>query len=120
MKDEAEANAESDKLEKELVDKVNMADNLIFQTEKKIKEFSDKLTEEDKTALNTDLDEVRKSHSNKDVEKIDETTKKLNETWAQISTRLYQQQSEAPQEPQSDNTDTGNGNVEDADFEEVK
>ena len=120
MKDEAEANAESDKLEKELVDKVNMADNLIFQTEKQIKEFSDKLTEEDKTALNTDLDEVRKSHSNKDVEKIDETTKKLNETWAQISTRLYQQQSEAPQEPQSDNTDTGNGNVEDADFEEVK
>jgi molecular chaperone DnaK len=120
MKDEAEANAESDKLEKELVDKVNMADNLIFQTEKQIKEFSDKLTEEDKTSLNNDLEEVRKAHSNKDVEKIDETTKKLNETWAQISTRLYQQQSESPQEPQSDNTDTCNGNVEDADFEEVK
>jgi molecular chaperone DnaK len=120
MKDEAEANAESDKLEKELVDKVNMADSLIFQTEKQIKEFSDKLTEEDKTSLNNDLEEVRKAHSNKDVEKIDETTKKLNETWAQISTRLYQQQSESPQEPQSDNTDTGNGNVEDADFEEVK
>ena len=119
MKDEAEANAESDKLEKELVDKVNMADSLIFQTEKQIKEFSDKLTEEDKTALNTDLEEVRKAHSNKDVEKIDETTKKLNETWAQISTRLYQQQSESPQEPQSDNTDTGNGNVEDVNFEEV-
>ena len=122
MKDEAEANAESDKLEKELVDKVNMADNLIFQTEKQIKEFSDKLTEEDKTALNTDLDEVRKSHSNKDVEKIDETTKKLNETWAQISTRLYQQQSEAPQEPQvNTDTDTGNGgDVEDTSYEEVK
>jgi molecular chaperone DnaK len=121
MKDEAEANAESDKLEKELVDKVNMADNLIFQTEKQIKEFSDKLTEEDKTALNTDLDEVRKAHSDKNVEKIDESTKKLNETWTQISTRLYQQQSqETSQESQSDNTDTGNGNVEDADFEEVK
>ena len=117
MKDEAEANAESDKLEKELVDKVNMADSLIFQTEKQIKEFSDKLTEEDKTELNADLDEVRKAHSDKNVEKIDESVSKLNETWSKISTRLYQ---ETPQEPQSDNTDTGNGNVEDVNFEEVK
>ena len=116
MKDEAEANAESDKLEKELVDKVNMADNLIFQTEKQIKEFSDKLTEEDKTSINADLDEVRKAHSDKNVEKIDESVSKLNETWSKISTRLYQ---ETPQEPQSDNTDTGNGNVEDVNFEEV-
>ena len=117
MKMDAEANAESDRLEKEKVDKVNMADNLIFQTEKQMKEFSEKLTEEDKTSLNTDLEEVRKAHSNKDVEKIDESIAKLNETWSKISTRLYQ---EAPQEPQSNNNDNGNGDVEDTSYEEVK
>ena len=120
MKAEAEANAESDRLERELVDKVNMADNQIFQTEKQMKEFADKLTEEDRTSLNTDLDSLREAHSSKDVEKIDETSNKLNETWQTISTRLYQQYQE---EPQSSNESTDNGNggdVEDTSYEEVK
>jgi molecular chaperone DnaK len=120
MKAEAEANAESDRLERELVDKVNMADNQIFQTEKQMKEFGDKLTEEDRTSLNTDLDSLREAHSSKDVEKIDETSNKLNETWQTISTRLYQQSQE---EPQSSNESTDNGNggdVEDTSYEEVK
>ena len=116
MKSEAEANAESDRLERERVDKINMADNLIFQTEKQIKEFSDKLTDEDKKSLNSDLDELKSAHSSKDVDKIDEASKKLNDTWSAISTRLYQQGSQEP----TNNTDSGDGSVEDTSYEEVK
>ena len=117
MKAEAELNAESDRIERELVDKVNMADNLIFQTEKQIKEFADKLTEEDKSALNQDLESLKTAHSTKDVQAIDTSSEKLNSTWSTISTRLYQEsQSEATQEPH-----TGNGSdVEDTSYEEVK
>ena len=110
MKREAEANAESDKLEKEKVDKVNMADSLIFQTEKQIKEFDEKLTDEDKTSLNSCLDELKSAHSNKDVSAIDVASQKLNDTWATISTRLYQQQPQ--QEPQQEG-------VQDTTYEEV-
>ncbi len=117
MKSDAEANAESDRLEKERVDKVNMADGLIFQTEKQIKEFSDKLTDEDKKSLQSDLDELKSAHSSKDLDKIDESSKKLNDTWAAISTRLYQQSS---QESPNNNTDSGDGSVEDTSYEEVK
>jgi molecular chaperone DnaK len=119
MKAEAEANAESDRIERELVDKVNMADNLIFQTEKQMKEFGEKLTEEDRASLNTDLDALREAHSSKDAEKIDETSNKLNETWQTISTRLYQQSQEEPQNESATET-SGNDEVQDADFEEVK
>ena len=119
MKAEAELNAESDRLERELVDKVNMADNLIFQTEKQMKEFGEKLTEEDRASLNTDLDALREAHSSKDAEKIDETSNKLNETWQTISTRLYQQSQEEPQNESATET-SGNDEVQDADFEEVK
>jgi molecular chaperone DnaK len=119
MKAEAEANAESDRIERELVDKVNMADNLIFQTEKQIKEFDEKLTEEDKSALNADLETLKTAHSTKDAQSIDTASEKLNSTWSTISTRLYQ---ETQSEPQV-NTDTDNGNggdVEDTSYEEVK
>ena len=119
MKQEAEANAESDRLEKEKVDKLNAADNLIFQTEKQIKEFADKLSEEDKTALNTDLQSLKDAHATKEVEKMDEASKKLNETWTAISTKLYQQsQAAGEQTPPSDNT--GGDNVQDTSYEEVK
>jgi len=91
MKEEAEANAEADNLERERVEKLNKADSLIFQTEKQIKEFDEKLTEDDKTALNADLDELRKAYSDKDVQKIDEASEKLNGTWSSISTKLYEQ-----------------------------
>ena len=103
--------------EREKVEKVNMADNLIFQTEKQIKEYSEKLTEDDKSLLNTDLEALKKAHSEKDVTAIDETSQKLNSTWQTISTRLYQ---ETQSEPQPSSTDTGNGDVEDTSYEEVK
>jgi molecular chaperone DnaK len=118
MKAEAEENAESDRLEKEKIDKLNMADSLIFQTEKQIKEFSEKLTEDDKSTLKSDLDELKKAHSEKDLEKIDESSQKLNESWSTISTRLYQESNESNVE--SDVNSNPSDEVQDADFEEVK
>jgi molecular chaperone DnaK len=116
MKSEAELNAEADRLEKEKVDKLNMADNLIFQTEKQMKEFDEKLTEEDKSSLKSDLSSLREAHSSKDVDKIDEASNKLNETWSSISTRLYQQTNESV-----DSSGPGSeGDVEDTSFEEVE
>lgn len=114
MKAEAEANAESDRLEKERIDKVNMADNLIFQTEKQIKEFSEKLTEQDKSALNSDLDSLKKAHSEKDITAIDDASQKLNTTWQTISTRLYQ---ETQTETQTSNENVSD--VEDTSYEEI-
>lgn len=114
MKQEAEANAEADQKERDLVEKLNTADNFIFQTEKQMKEFSEKLTEEDRTALDADLSELKKAHAEKDVDKIDEFTKKLGETWNTISTRLYQQSSE--EQP----TNEGNSDdIQDVSYEEV-
>ena len=112
MKQEAEANAEADKKEKEKVDKINQADSMIFQTEKQIKEYSDKLTEENKNQLNECLSELKEAHKLADIDKIDSSMTKLNETWNKISTELYNSSSDNPKE----NTD----NVEDVNFEEVK
>lgn len=114
MKAEAEANAESDRLEREKVEKLNQADSQIFQTEKQIKEFDDKLTEEDKSELNEKLASLKAAYDEKDIAKIDEASSKLNESWNAISTKLYQASGEATSEAKSDDE------VQDADFEEVK
>lgn len=118
MKEEAEANAESDKLEREKADKVNQADALIFQTEKQLKEFSDKLTDDDKKNLQSALEDLKKAHSSKETEQIDEASKKLNDTWSAISTRMYQQNAN---ESNNTNNDSGSqdGGVEDIPAEEV-
>jgi len=116
MRQEAEANAEADKLEKEKVEKLNAADSLIFNTEKQIKEFDDKLTEENKNQLKSDLDELRKAHSDADLAKIDESMDRLNSTWSSISTKLYEQN----QTETTNETTSGSDEVSDVDFEEVK
>lgn len=113
MKSEAEANAESDRLERELVEKLNLADSLIFQTEKQIKEFDDKLSDEDKSQLNTCLESLRKAHTERNINMIDESTNKLNETWSGISTKLYTQGEEQQ-------TTDDVGDTQEAQFEEVK
>lgn len=118
MKSEAEANAESDRIEKEKVEKINMADTLIFQTEKQIKEFSEKLTEDDKSSLTSKLNELKEAHAQKDVEKIDQSSASLNETWQTISTRLYQESSESDQSTGEQGGEPGK--TEDVDYEEVK
>ena len=119
MKSEAEANAEADTKERERAEKLNAADSLIFQTEKQIKEFSDKLTEEDKTALDSKLGQLKTAFSEKDLEKIDLASNELNQTWSEISTRIYQQ-SQQQAGSTNDSTDPQNDEVQDADFEEVK
>lgn len=117
MKREAEANAEADRLEKEKADKVNMADSLIFQTEKQLKEFSDKLTEDDKKKLGDCLTELKAAHSSKDIQKIDETSQALNTAWSEISTRIYQNSSTS--EATSETNQSGD-NTQDVNYEEVK
>ena len=124
MKADAEANAEADQLEREKVDKINAADSMIFQTEKQIKEFDEKLTEEDKTAINEKLDTLKKAHAEADVTSIDSSIQALNETWGPISTRLYQESAnentEQPNTNDASNDTPGSDTVEDVDFEDVK
>jgi molecular chaperone DnaK len=115
MKDEAEANAEADAKEREMVDKLNSADSLIFQTERQIKEFGDKLSDDDKVELNEKLTELKVSYSEKDLQKIEIFSNELNETWGKISTKLYQQSETESSNGSSNPSDE----VQDADFEEV-
>jgi molecular chaperone DnaK len=120
MKREAAENAESDKIERERIDKLNQADGLIFQTEKQIKEFGDKLTEENTTELNSCLDTLKSAHSAQNLEEIDSAMNKLNEAWQRISTDLYNRSS---QEEASQATGTEGGDTvepQDIQFEEVK
>ena len=115
MKQEAEANAEADKLERERVDKINGADNMIFQTEKQIKEFGDKLSDSNKSELESVLGELKEAHKSGDVDKIDLTMGKLNETWNRISTEIYSQTSQTPPQPEGQTEET-----QDVSYEEVK
>lgn len=96
MKTEAAANEDSDKAEMEKINKLNAADSTIFQTEKSIKEFGDKLSSEDKTEIETLLVSVKEAFSAKDIEKLDVEMVKLNESWSKISTKMYSQ-TETPQ-----------------------
>jgi len=124
MKREAEEFAEADKLEKERVEKLNAADSMIFQTEKQIKEFDDKLTEDDKNQLNEILGKLKTAHSSQNIEEMDTTMNELNEAWQKISTDLYSKmQPEATvQEEQGPptNTDEVGGDAQEIQFEEVK
>jgi len=114
MKREAEENAEADNQEREAIDKINQADSMIFQTEKQLKELDEKLTDENKTELNSALDKLKEAHKNRNIMEIDSTMNSLNETWTKISTEMYSKQ-EAEQPSQN----TGES-VEDVQFEEVK
>jgi molecular chaperone DnaK len=109
MKAEAKANEESDRREKEMVDKLNSADSLIFQTEKQIKEFSEKMTETDKAELEELVSKLKTAHGSKNLDECDNLTNKLTETWG----RIYQSLSQQPNE-------SGDTSQEDVEFEEVK
>ena len=113
MRREAEENAESDRLEKERIDKLNMADSLIFQTEKQLNEFSDKLSDEDKTLINDKLVKLKEVHQSQDIDSIDVAIEDLNQTWSAVSTKMYQTTQDTTDQPQDDS-------AEDVDFEEVK
>ncbi len=130
MKAEAEANAEADKQAKEKADKLNEADGMIFQTEKQLKEFGDKLSDDKKKPIEDALEELKKAYETKDVTVIEPALEKINEAWKVASEEMYKAQAEAAQangaDPSAgaDSTAGGNtkegDNVEDVDFEEVK
>jgi molecular chaperone DnaK len=130
MKAEAEANAEADKKAKETADKLNEADAMIFQTEKQLKEFGDKLSEDKKKPIEGALEELKKAFESKDLALITAALDKINEAWKTASEEMYKAQAEAQQGGGAPGADTagtngaGQGqegdNVEDVDFEEVK
>ena len=112
MKREAAENEESDNKKKEEVEKLNMADSAIFNTEKQMKEYDDKLTDEDKTSLNESLDILKGNVENKEINYIDESINNLNEVWNKISTKLYEQS--------STEENVNDDEMTDVEFEEVK
>ena len=128
MKAEAEANAEADKKAKETADKLNEADSMIFQTEKQLKEFGDKLSEDKKKPIEEALKALKKAYESKDLDQITPALESINEAWKVASEEMYKAQAETQQaEPSTNGEDTASGagakegdNVEDVDFEEVK
>ena len=89
MRKEAEANADADKAAKEKVDKLNEADAMIFQTEKQLTEFGDKLSDANKAPIQTALDELKKAYETKDVATIQPALDKINEAWKAASEEMY-------------------------------
>ncbi len=130
MKKEAEANADADLKMKEEIDKLNSADSMIFQTEKNMKDYGDKIPEDKKKAIEDALAELKEVHSKKDIAAIDASLEKLNQAWNAASEEIYkatqEQQGEADttadpnQENQSDKGNASDDDVTDVDFEEVK
>jgi len=108
MKKEAEENAEADRKLKEDVDVLNNADNIIFQTEKSLEEIKDKITEEEKTEIETSLQNLRELHGKKDVEAVKTALTEITEKFQKISQKLYEQSNPNP--------DSGGTNVN---FEEM-
>ena len=124
MKREAEANADADKKVKEEIDKLNGADALIFQTEKQLKEFGEKLPADKKEPIENALKELKTAHGNKDLEGIDKATETLNTVFQAASQDMYKAQQEAQAADASGATNgeaatDGGDEVTDVDFEEV-
>jgi molecular chaperone DnaK len=129
MREEAKANESSDKEAREKVDKLNAADSLIFQTEKQLKEFGDKIPADKKGPIEKTLAELKEAHKNQDMAALDKATAELNQVWQAASQEMYNasQQTQGAQQPtdaQPDQSDGGkkggDQEVTDVDFEEVK
>ncbi|MFN2438394.1 MAG: molecular chaperone DnaK [Chitinophagaceae bacterium] len=128
MKNDAKANEESDKKEKERVEKINQADSLIFQSEKQLKEFGDKIPAEKTAPIETALSKLREAHKSGDLNQIDTATTELNTAWTAASEEMYKAtQDQGGQQPGSDgagqkqqSAGSSSENVTDAEFEEVK
>jgi molecular chaperone DnaK len=125
MRKEAEANADADKKAKESADVLNNADQMIFQTEKQLKEFGDKLSDDKKAPIETGLEALKKAYESKDLEAIKPALDNINEAWKQASEEMYkaQQESGGAEVPPTDGADAASSSdddVEDVDFEEVK
>jgi molecular chaperone DnaK len=121
MRNEAKANEATDKIEKERVEKVNQADALIFQSEKQLNEYGEKLSEGNKTAIEGALAELKVAHASQDLASIDAGLEKLNTAWTAASQEMYAagNTGDAGQNP-AEPTDSNDGGAEDVAFEEVK
>ncbi len=130
MKNEAKANAEADKKEKEKIEKINGADSLIFQTDKQLKEYGEKLSEGNKTAINSALENLKAAHQSQDVDAIDKAMEALNLAWQNAAQEMYaagQQPGADPnmgQQPGAEpgaggEPQSGNDDVSDVEYEEV-
>ena len=126
MKAEAKANEASDKLEKERVEKLNQADSMIFQTDKQLKEFGDKIPADKKAPIETALASLKEAHQSQDTAKVDAALEAMNTAWTAASEDIYKAQQAGAAEGAATGADAGqnggasNDTVEDAQFEEVK
>ena len=125
MKAEAQANAESDKEARERIDKLNAADGLIFQTEKQIKEYGDKIPADKKAAIEKAVSDLKEAHKAEDMSRIDTATETLNNAWQAASQDLYNAQQTTGSEGGQQSAETngteekGAEDVTDVEFEEV-
>ncbi len=125
MKQEAEANAEADKAEKEKIEKLNAADSMIFQTEKQLKEFGDKLSEGNKSAIEGALEKLKEAHKNADLAAIDTAMEGMNKAWEGASQEMYAASQAAGAQPGADagaaaGDDTAANQSSDADVSDVE
>lgn len=127
MKDEAKANEEADKQEREKIDKINSADALIFQTEKQLKEYGDKLPADKKGPIEKGLADLKEAHKNQDLTAIDNAMNTLNSAWQAASEEMYKATQDAGQQSgpstgqqQESAQPSSDDEVTDVDFEEVK
>lgn len=126
MKDEAAANAEADKKEKEKIDKLNQADSVIFQTENQLKDLGDKIPADQKASIEGALNKLRDAHKAQDIPAVDSAMDELTKLMQELSQNIYNQQQAGANPGQESGGNTGsqsNGgdnNVTDVDFEEVK
>jgi molecular chaperone DnaK len=125
MKKEAELNADSDKAARERVDKLNQADSLIFQTEKQLKEFGEKIPAEKKQPIEEALNKLKTAHAAEDIPGIDSYMAELNSVFSAASEEMYKAAQEAQANgtsggSQANTSSTADAEVTDVDFEEVK
>ncbi len=123
MRDEAKANEEADKKEREKIDKINGADGMIFSTEKQLKELGDKIPADKKSAIESSLENLKKAHKDANLDDIDKYTAELNAAWQAASQDIYSQEGAAQQGAQqgaADASSQGGGEPQDVEFEEVK
>ena len=127
MRQDAEANADADKTAKETAEKINGADSMIFQTEKQLTEFGEKLSDDKKAPIEAALTTLKAAHESKDLAQIDAAMETINEAWKAASEEMYAAQGGAEganpgadQQGQPEANDAQGDNVEDVDFEEVK
>lgn len=129
MKQEAKANEASDKAAREKVDKVNQADSMVFQTEKQLKEYADKIPADKKGTIESALNKLKEAQKSEDIGAIDAALAELNNAWTAASEDMYKSgqqaeganhQGDANSHPGGNSGNQGSDNVTDAEFEEVK